>query len=206
MNGGTTGRSGWRLVAAFCVAASLGLFASQARAAAPTNCGQDDSTVAVAFVGIGESNILLTAQQDGTFTGAVTIRVFCRDLSGSDIGEVLGSTVTITTNVHGTTFDGQAASEGSTATIDLPLGVKTVMVVSTDPGLAPGVSFARVGDQSTITTVIFASAVPDGWGPGGRTTIFARTPELSSVVLLASGGAGAFGYLFIAARSKRRRD
>jgi hypothetical protein len=205
MNGGNR-RGGWRIVAALCVVASLGFFGGQAHAAAPGNCGQPDFTTAVAFVGIGEANILLTAQLDGSFAGPVTIRVFCRDASGIDIGDVLGSRVTVTTNVPNTTFDGQPAASGASATIDLPLGTKTIMVVSTDPGLAPGISFARVGSQTTITTVVFSTTVPGGWGPEGRTTVFARTPELSSIALLASGGVGAFGYFVIAARSKRRRS
>ena len=202
----THSRSAWRIAAALCAILSIGAFAGRASAAAPDNCGQSDFTTAVAFVGIGEANILLTAQQDGTFSGAVTVRVFCRDLSGTDIGEVLGSRVTITTNVPGTTFDGQAASGGSTATIDLPLGSRTIMVVSTDPGLAPGVAFAKVGEQATLTTMVFTTTVPAGFGPGANTNVFARTPELSSVVLLGSGGLGAFGYFVVAARSKRRRS
>jgi hypothetical protein len=205
MNGRSHWRSGRRIAAALCVAASLGLFAGQARAAAPTNCGQADATTAVAFVGLSEANITLTAQPDGSFAGPVTIRVYCVSASGADIGEVLGSQVTVTTNVPNTKFDGQAASGGSTATIDLPLGTKTMTVVSTDPGLAPGVSFARVGTDITTATMIF-SASAGGSGPAGTTTIFARTPELSSIALLASGGVGAFGYFLIAARSKRRRS
>ncbi len=205
MNSGTYKRSGWRIVAACCVAASIGLFAGEARAAAPSNCGQGDSTVAVAFVGISEANILLTAQVNGSFSGPVTIRVFCRDGSGVDIGEILGSQVTVTTNVPNTTFDGQAASGGSVATIDLPLGTKTITVVSTDPGLAPGVSFARVGNQTTTTTLVFSSTVLGGSGPINGSTIFARTPELSSIALLASGGVGALGYFVMTARAKRRR-
>lgn len=193
-----------RAIAACCIAASIGLFAGQARAAAPPDCGQGSLTVAVAFVGISEANVLLTAQVDGSFAGPVTIRVFCRDASGVDIGEILGSQVTVTTNVPNTTFDGQAASGGATATIDLPLGIKTVTVVSTDPGLAPGVSFARVGNQTTTTTMAFSSAV-GGAGPYAGTTIFARTPELSSIALLASGGVGTLGYFVITARAKRRR-
>jgi hypothetical protein len=187
-------------LAAIAVVVALGLFAGQARAAAPNNCDQSSFTVAVAFIGEAEGNIMLTAQLDGTSSGPVTVRVFCNDQFGTDIGEVLNSKVTITTGFNAT-FDGQPSG----TTFDLPTGIRTLTVVSTDPGLAPGVFFAKVGEQTTAATVAFGQTIPAGSGPKITTSIFARTPELSSIALLASGGAGALGYLALRARSRRRK-
>lgn len=170
------------------------------------NCAQPNFSVGVEFIGIGAANITLVGQPyEAGFSGPVTLRVYCVDQDGADIGDVAGSQVAITTNVPNTTFDGQPATFGSPAIIDLALGRRTIVVFSTDPGLAPGVAFARVGSQVSIATLAFGQKVPDGYAPSVGTNIFARTPELSSIALLASGGAGALGYVVVAARARRRR-
>jgi hypothetical protein len=157
----------------------------------------------VEFLGIGAANITLAEGGPG-FTGQVTIRVFC-DLGGGATAPVLDAQVRITSNVPNTTFDGQTAFLSTPAIIDLPTGSKTIIVTSTDPGLAPGQAFARVGGQTAVATLAFGRTIPDGYAPSVNTNVFARTPELSSIALLASGGVGAAGYLLVAARARRRR-
>jgi hypothetical protein len=159
----------------------------------------------VQFLGIGAANITLATQNDGSFAGSVIVRVYCTDEAGNFASYVSNAQVSIVTNVPNTTFDGHVATTGSPALVDLPLGFKTITVTSTDPGLAPGVASARVGDQTATTTLAFGQAVPKGNEVTVKTNIFARTPELSSIALLASGGIGAAGYVLLAARSKRRR-
>jgi hypothetical protein len=156
----------------------------------------------VEFLGISGSNITLAQRADGSFAGSVIIHVFCTDAYGNPVGDVTDGQVSITTNVPNTTFDGKATP----ASIDLLTGSKIISVVSTDPGLAPGQFSARVGSQTATATVAFGSTVPDGYGPKVTTNIFARTPELSSIALLASGGVGAAAYLLVAARARRRRS
>lgn len=181
------------------MAVALVLMGGQAHAAP---CAEP----AVEFLGISAANITLSQQVDGTFAGPVIIRVYCTDVAGDFARNVTGSQVALTTNVPNATFDGHAATLTTPAIINLPLGTKTIIVTSTDPGLAPGTAFARVGNQTTVATVAFGHDVPDGYAPSVTTNIFARTPELSSIVLLASGGAGALGYALLLARSKRRRS
>ncbi len=186
--------------AAFALAGALvlGAFASPASAA-------DCPDPVVEFLGIGAGNITLAAADANHWVGTVTIRVFC-ELGGGASVPVTNAQVRITTNVPNTTFDGHPAFLLTTAVIELPTGTKTVEVVSSDPGLAPGQVFGRVGGQLSIATVAFGSHVPLGYAPIVVTNVFARTPELSSIALLASGGVGAAGYLVIAARARRRRS
>ena len=187
------------LVALGTIAVAFALAGGQAQAAP---CAQP----VVEFLGIGAATITLTAQNDGTYAGSVIIRVYCTDAGGAFASDVLNAQVAITTNVPNTTFDGHTATLVTPAVVDIPLGFKTIVVSSTDPGLAPGTAFARVGNQTAIATLAFGAAVPSGYAPSVTTNIFARTPELSSIALLASGGLGAAGYVLLAARSKRRRS
>lgn len=186
------------LAVAALLAASLAMAAGQASAEA---CARPVAE----FLGISAANITLAQQSDGTFAGPVIIRVYCTDEEGQFARNVLGTQVSITTNVPNTTFDGHVATLATPAIINLPLGTKTIIVTSTDPGLAPGSAFARVGNQTTAAIVAFGHSVPDGYAPSVTTNLFARTPELSSIALLASGGVGAAGYVLLVSRSKRRR-
>lgn len=187
------------LVALGAIAVAAVLAGGQAQA---VSCAQP----LVEFLGIGAANITLAAQSDGTYGGSVIVHVYCTDAAGAFAGDVPNSQVGITTNVPNTTFDGLVATLSSPALVDLTSGFKTIFVSSTDPGLAPGTAFARVGNQTAIATVAFGQTVPGGYAPSVTTNIFARTPELSSIALLASGGVGAAGYVLLAARSKRRRS
>lgn len=201
MNGESAHRAaGWARATLGTIAVAVLLVWSSGSAQA-ASCAQP----VVEFLGIGAANITLALQNDGTYAGPVIIHVYCTADDGSFAGDVANSQVAITTNVPNTTFDGHASTLSSPAIVNLPLGSKTIIVSSTDPGLAPGVAFARVGNQTAIATLAFGQSVPDGYAPSVTTNIFARTPELSSIALLGSGAVGAAGYVLLVGRSKRRR-
>lgn len=171
---------------------------------APNNCGSSSMSVGVQFLALQSAqNITLVAGPDGTFSADVRVRVFCQH-NGVDLGEVTGSHVVIVTTVPGTTANGLGATAPHYATIDLPSGVGNVHLASTDPGLAPGQVFARVGWEATVVTVAFAQHIDLDDSPVQIGRVYAATPELDSILLFGSGAVGVAGYALTRVRAKRR--
>lgn len=169
----------------------------------PVNCGESDMSIGVQFLGLQSvQNLTLTAQPDGTFATDVKVRAFCvRD--NVDIGNVANAEVRVWTSVTNTTANGQNAVFPHGAVISMPDGTAVVRLVSTDPGLADGQWFARVGSQFMIVTTAFGSGVERYGSPFQGGSVFARTPELSSLALFGVGGFGAAGYALTRLRARR---
>jgi hypothetical protein len=169
---------------------------------APNNCGDPSMVTGVQFLSLQSAqNLTLVAQADGTFTADVQVRVFCK--RGSvDIGDVAGSKIQVSTTVPNTSINGVDAS--SPVTIDVPTGLTTVHISSTNPGLAAHQWFARVGSDTTFVSIAFDRSVSFDDSPVQIGRVFAQTPELDSLVLFGAGAVGMGGYALSRLRARRR--
>ena len=192
-------------VAALAAAAMTLLLGGTALAdPAPNNCGAPSMATGVQFLTLqSASNLTLFAQSDGSFTADVRVRVFCTD-GGVDIGEVIGSRIQIGTTVPNTTVNGLTATSPAAAAIDVPTGITTLHLRSTDPGLSATQWFARVGSDTVTISLAFDQSVSSGDSPVQIGRVFAQTPELDSLMLFGAGATGFAVYALTRRRARRR--
>lgn len=180
---------------------------------APNNC-DGTGTLAVELLGLRSAvNATMMAQTDGSYATNVQVRVFCTSDTGADIGEVSNAQVAIWIELApGRTgvikINGQVATEAAPATISAPEGIVEVTISSTDPNIlniAQGEWRAKVGYEWSAVASAFGTAVDPGDSPLMRGTLWAQTPELSSLALFGTGAAGMAGYALTRMRAFRKR-
>jgi hypothetical protein len=170
---------------------------------APNNCGDASMATGVQFLTLQPAqNLTLFQQSDGSFTTDVRVRVFCMK-AGVDLGEVTGSQIRISTTVPNTTVNGIDAT-GIGATINIPSGIASLQLRSTNPGLSSSQWWARVGSDTMSVSLAFDQAVSADDSPVQIGRVFAQTPELGSLLLFGSGAAGFAGYAITRRRARRR--
>jgi len=169
---------------------------------APNNCdGSPGDSVAVALLGIAPGqNVELVSQPDGvTYAASVAIEAFCAQSGGAPTGWIAGADITIALSGAGGTVITVNGLPSPQTLITGPTGQLAFTLATTNPSsLNLNIS---IGTHTELLVRAFGKPVA---GPGLFGNIFARTPELGSIALFATGAAGMAGYAVARLRSRRR--
>lgn len=201
---------------------AAGLTAGSVSAAPPLTadqCASQQGEVAVELVAIAQGRTLnlQATPPDGNYVGTSNIHVFCQDPTTlASRGDVAGAAVQITINptqpgltpgmftITGT----GVTTPGNPVTIGPFDGTASFTVVGASNLLPPGVAAEKVGVDIQVVTGAFSGSLLD---PTTGTTlapftggdVLAKTPELDSIALFATGALGLLSYVGLRRRARR---
>ena len=156
--------------------------------------------------------VLQATPPDGVYVGSAQVHVFCQDTMGNNLGDITGAMVQISIDTSGTTTPNSmftitgpgVTTPGNPVVIGPFDGFGSFTVRGASNLLPPGVASAQVGVNYDVVTQAWGTPLGGPLSAGGSAdgTVFARTPELDSIALFATGALGLLSYAALRRRAR----